>query len=658
LAAGFQLILSLLPTFAIQIAAAFVTFIETIAAAAPRLRVAFTTIFEEFIGTVQDSIPVIMELVLELMNAFYTVIMDYIPKIRDIILEVLDALYQVIMDYIPKVADILTLLIEEAINVLVDSADAWANGVAKMMGNILDTIDDNLEPFIEKGTDILVNLIEGMGKTAQRVTRAIGEALYNFASFILQWLQRGGFDEFIDIGIEIGAKIAEGVGRGLTRSPVKTGKGFLSGVVKGIKENVQDIPGVPGGDDERGLPGKVKPRRTPGFIQGEKVAKNLFDIMETFAKPKVQRNIVKTIEAVGNAMLRSINTMAQGVKAAFPAARTARRTDVAADRAQAYVDSLNIAANQVPKGAKREQLKRRAERAQARADRLRARADAADAALQRRLDFERGSNREKGDIRAEDALNLTDRSQMLLARADAEAERAKELMKTNRKAGRAMLEKARKDAAEARRLAGLAEKAYNDAQKYYVAEVNTRIEALQKERDEDKKRREEEKAFEEATTQGKIDILTRRADEADKAQKAANDLADDLIAQAQKVAASAPDQAADLLDQAEEQVALAQQAADDAEQARKDIEDLRNGGNSGTGADSSPITPSKQVLEEAAKVVDSYTASQQQAVDAAAGGQTVLQFNQTNNSPEALSVAEIYRLSNNLVSAAAAQFDS
>ena len=111
---------------------------------------------------------------------------------------------------------------------------------------------------------------------------------------------------------------------------------------------------------------------------------------------------------------------------------------------------------------------------------------------------------------------------------------------------------------------------------------------------------------------------------------------------------------------AEEAAKQAQIAADARDAAEADADTLAQL-NERTATDNTAgggaITPSRSVLEDAANAVDRYTASVQQAEEAAAAGASTTQFVQNNYSPEALSPATIYRQTNNLISAAEVQMD-
>jgi colicin import membrane protein len=110
------------------------------------------------------------------------------------------------------------------------------------------------------------------------------------------------------------------------------------------------------------------------------------------------------------------------------------------------------------------------------------------------------------------------------------------------------------------------------------------------------------------------------------------------------------------LAEAEKQSQIASTAADQAQQDRDQIEQLRQqqaqDNASGGTQSGAQITPSRTALEDAALAVDRYTASVAQAEEAAMAGASAPQFVQNNYSPEALSASEIYRQTKNLTSAA------
>lgn len=192
---------------------------------------------------------------------------------------------------------------------------------------------------------------------------------------------------------------------------------------------------------------------------------------------------------------------------------------------------------------------------------------------------------------------------------------------------------------------------------------------IRKQQDEERKNREWQDAYDKADDATRKQMLaTRQAENEQKAREAEAALANALAvgdALAAKIAAGGTVSEEELTaaqkaaEEAAKQAQLASTARDAAKadaDAIKQMEDQKATDNTNTGGSTS-ITPSKSVLEDAANAVDRYTASVAAAEEAATAGASTTQFVQNNYSPEALSNAQIYRQTHNLVSAAITKLD-
>lgn len=203
--------------------------------------------------------------------------------------------------------------------------------------------------------------------------------------------------------------------------------------------------------------------------------------------------------------------------------------------------------------------------------------------------------------------------------------------------------------------------------------LQNRIKGLQEERAAYEANVKWQEAYDAANNETRAAMLEARAKDAEARATQANKDADaaiqdanDLMERAAQLgpanadlAKSLIEQANGMVDRAEAMAQAAQDAADRARDDRKQAKDLleqakqENATPSDTpSSGGSVITPSRSVLEDAANVIDRYAASLAQAEEAMAASQTIVQFTQTNNSPEALSASEIYRKTKNILSIA------
>lgn len=617
LIATIHALLAILPEIATQAAASFIAFLKVIANASAELRPILGKIIGTIIGTITDNIPKIVHLAVVLVSE----------------------LLKGIEDLIPKFAHLVGVLITAGLGVLTKAIPQFVNAGMKIILGVLNGLDNGLPKIIDRGVAIIVHLIEGIGKGAVKIADTMGRTVLKVLQGLDDAVQRYS-DPIAREGRSIVGHLIEGIISGLGASDALNQiKDALGNLAHNAVDAAKHAFGI-------NSPARTMVPIGRGVTEG--VAKGIVDSTRDVIRAVVK--MANAIIAAGDAQVLKAQKAARGMQERAYAAQA--RADLRADRARdaARYAKQHKKDKQAQKRAK--ELQKEADKANKKAAAIQKQADKAAQHVQDVQTFQQADLHGKGDIRNEAAVALADRADQVMAKANAEAERARELMKTNRKAARAMLEQAKKDAKRARELAAQARKAHKDANKYYAQEVDDRIKQLEADAAADEQAKKDQAAYDAADAQGKSDILTKRA-EADEAKAAAlKQQSLDLIAQAKKLANTDAKKAMELLDQAQQAADDAQAAADQAAQERDQAQQVLNEGSSGGSGGTPSIQPSRSILEDAASVVDRYTASLQEAMTLAAATQSPVQFVQNNYSPESLSASEIYRQSKNLLSTA------
>lgn len=590
--AAIHAFLALLPEIAQQGAAAFVAFIKVIANASGEIRTAFGKIFRNILGVITDNIPAVGRLFSKLIETGLKVIRKAIPDFVETGLTLIQKFLASLAKHVPDIADNATDLVIAFVEAIGRNSIKMVKAAAQMLVDFINGLSDAIDTYapLIRGAmvKLAVSIIDGLtGGLLSWGVQKVKDAIAKLTDYIPGWAKKMlGINSPAKVMIPIGESIGEGIAVGVTSS------------LKAVLESVS--------------------------LMADKI-------------------------------------IAAGSAAVLEAAKAATKAQKKAYEMQAKADLAAEAANDAAKFARQhkkdkaaqkraKELQKQADAAQKAADKAQNNADKANQHVTDVQTFENASLNEKGNIKDAQAVALADRSEKMLAKANAEAKRARELMKTNQKAGRAMLEQAKKDREAAKDLEKKARAAHKAAQEYYAKEVEERIKSIEDEAAAEKKAAADQAAYDAADTQGKADILKKRAAEQQAIADAQNAKAEELIAEAKRLADTDAIQAMKLLDEAdaakEAAKAAADQAASDLAQAQQVL------GESSSASSATSVKPSQSVLEQAASVIDRYTASLQQATDLAQAQQTVVQFNQHNNSPESLSPSEIYRQTKNLLSAA------
>lgn len=586
--AAIQVFLTMLPSIAVQVASAFVAFIQVIANASPKIRTALGTILRNMLGTVRDAIPEFRKLVQALINAGIQVIRDSVPRMIDAAFHIVDS--------------------------------------------FLDKVHSHLPDFIRKGTDIIIAFIKGVGEAAVRITNAAGQTILDFLRGIRDAIDRYA-GPIRDAGLDIAVALIDGLTGGLLSRGVDAVRSAAATIANALPGWMKKVLGI---SSPSKVTYKIGQWAAEGFTRGI-----LSGIKEAVSAAIQMANAIIAAgdEKVAEAQRKARAAQREADRRDAKADITAKRAAAARRRAEQFAKqnpNQKARAKELDKRAK--ELERLASNQRGKADQAQKTADKAHGRVEAVRTFQEADLVGKGDIRQAQAVALADRAAKMLAKANAEAAEAKRLMETNKKAGREMLKQAREDAKKAKQLAEEAARKNKQAQSYYEQEVEQRLQALK-----------DDAEFEAADTAGRIRILQQRAEANEAKAKAAQEASQALIAQAEALAGTDAAAALRLVEEAEAKAEEAKAAAEAAKQEREQMAQLM-GGDSSSGGNGT--MPSSSVLEDAAKVIDRYTESLQQAESLAAAQQHVYQFNQNNYSPEALSSLEIYRQSKNLLSVA------
>ena len=599
-----QAFLALLPSIAVQVAAAFVAFLKTIAAASPKIRKAMGEIIKNMIGVIRDAIPEFGAVLEELILEGIRVVESVSPRL-------IELGFQIIDDFITEA-------------------------------------EKKVPDIVETGGQLIIKLIEGISDQFEPLAEAAAKSIIKFIRAITAAIENNDQD-LRDAGLDMAWAIANGLSGGLLGEGLQMVKDAAWAIADSLPGWMKKVLGI------------ASPSKVTTEI-GVNVARGLAVGIAKGAKGAVQAavDLANAIISAGNEAVAAAQKLASDAQRKADA--SAARAAITAKKAQQARKAAEKFAKKNPK--QKEEIKERNKEVKALENLLTKQnkaADknqkAADRLAQKVVDtrtFEEADLLGKASIKEDRAVMLSDRASQMLAKANAEAREAKKLMETNKKAGREMLKQARKDAAEAKRLAKLAKAANAEANAFYAQEVEGRLKQLR-----------EDAAYDAADDKGKAAILDARAKANDAKAEAAKKAAASLASQAEAVMATNAAEAYRLIGLAEQAAQEARDAASAAEQQRQQAEQLLNPQTTpttpdttttptqGTGGDGPTILqPSRTALEDAARSIDRYTASLRQAEEMAGAQQGVIQFVQHNNSPKALSAPEIYRQSKNLLSAA------
>lgn len=670
--------IALLPNIAIQMAAAFVAFLQAIALAAPKIRKAMNIIFKNMLKAAEDNLPRLAKLIQEGLTFLIQVITAMFPAMYEAAWRLLEGLLKSIEDHLPNV---------------IDSAYAIAYA-------IIDGMGDRAVDLANAGADALIEMLNGLAKAVETKGPKIREAMGNLADALGHELKEALKSVLGAINpMDYLTKFNPGALAGTLGSKVGDGLGnlFKMGAnSNGPRRNAySDIL------NQR----KAQPEENPleGFSAAiQSAATTIVNSVKSFVTQMGNFTSVIGMSA-GQMQLAATyqSTVAESRGSAADAA--VENADTFYGNANSRLDNAKNMKKSNPKRAKAiKDAKKQVAKAEAARKAARKQREAADAAAakaeltQMKADYARQKDLDAaqfkddpaalGDSKQQISEDLANQSAQLAAQAQARADEAARLDamakkdKKNSKKYHDQARELRKQAAaetaqslllsaQSIEAQAAAAAAYAEARKRAALDAIAQMAEIRKQQQAEAAARAWQDQYNAADDETKKKMLAARQAENEKiaanAEAALNMqlfIGDSIAAKIALTGAASEEDLAAANAAAEEAARQAQIAAEARDKAQQDADALKQlneqaaTSNTTTGG-SSVATPSKSVLEDAANAVDRYTASVAQAEEAAAAGASTTQFVQNNYSPEALSNADIYRRTYNLVSAAQTKLD-
>lgn len=652
--------IALLPNIAIQMAAAFVAFLQAIALAAPKIRKAVGVIFANMLGVIDDNVPKIAKTLRNLVQVGLDTIVgmhgDFTEAGVSLIMNLLTGLEENIPKMVSKATDVAIAFIE--------------------------SFGDNAVEFANAGADALIEMINGLADAVETKGPLIREAMGNLASAIKDEFVAamddifGGISitDFIPQGVlDVAGKVSSILGRTAAGSGA-IGAGALAEKKKTpdevLAESITATGKVVAVAVENAL-GLLVGAVTGPLAQLERTAKDLQRAATTQnTKSALYSSTAELAQSNADTQMQKAEGMKGKAKIKKGKGQNKKGKAIVAAR-----DAQKLADRQA-KLAQREA--NRASMQQIQADY--ASRNASDA-IQYKDDYAG-----LGAAKASQGADLAQQSDDLQAMAQAKqaeiarlmqlAEKDKKNSQKYRQEAASLRKEAAQDTAQAMALAtqaieaqAAAAAAYAQARKDAALDIIAQMAEIRKQQEEAAKQRAWQEAYDAADDTTRKAMLEARKKENEEKARVAEQAMNDALAIGDALAAKidaggtvTEEELAAANKAAEEAAKQAQIAAEARDAAKADndaleqMNDQTSSNNTATGGTTS-ITPSKSVLEDAANAVDKYTSSVAQAEEAAAASASTTQFVQNNYSPEALSNATIYRQTHNLVSTAETQLN-
>lgn len=228
--AAISAFIGLLPMIAMQLASAFVSILETLAAAMPRIRVALDKILTEVIKFLIDFAPKLIPLISKLIDVILKVLLENVPKIVLAGYNLLLALLKGIRDNIPKIATVIMEILVALIEGLGTIASGLVTAIFEFILDVLDLMEQAVSKYIPQfmsaGGRIAKALFEGIlkGLVPDGLVNGIRDVGTNMINAFKQ-----------RFGINSPSKVFLGIGKDIFRGLINGIVGMIGNILKTIR---------------------------------------------------------------------------------------------------------------------------------------------------------------------------------------------------------------------------------------------------------------------------------------------------------------------------------------------------------------------------------------------------------------------------------------
>jgi tape measure domain-containing protein len=691
--AAIQVFLSMLPLMAIQMAAAFVSFMRAMADAAPKIAKSFETIISEMIKTAERLLPKIDALITKWLDTSLKTIQRNAPKFGKTFRVLVDEGLKVLEFSIPRFARTGYRIILG----LLDAMDKYVPKITRtaidLIVSFINEISNGLTRITRAGTNLVIKFIEGIGKNAVRLADAAAGVLIDFLNGLADVIRRRS-GQINDAGWNIASAIVDGMVSGLRGLGGRVWDAAMD-LAQGLPKVVQKALGIDspskvfhqlGEFTGQGLANGITATQSLVMTAGGGLAYSTIDAAKKALDSHSPSLVFKQLGiSVGTGFIAGIQSSltmvaAAGATMAGYAIDTVSRTVSAMQfkagalmaKARAYERAAAAASARARKKgasaaqkardkAEAQRYKNAAKQARTLGVKTQRAADAENAAIDRAREFEAADAKGKAEMLTTEAEEAAKAAAVERENAIALAKEAQLIRAKDRKRAAALARAANIALANAERAAAKAQSKAAEAAQWsaeaVLASANEIASQIQAEKDEValQARLGSMSAAEKVEFYKTESALAQAESDAKYAE------AEALLAKAKAEAATNANQAQKDVDAAAAAVEAAKAAKAKAEGYLSSLESLTGSPAGGTASGGGSIdlsmfempdtTIASSLVYGAQNMFEAYSKALAATVDAASGDKApTVQFIQNNTSPVALSQTEIYRQSKNLLS--------
>jgi hypothetical protein len=193
-----------------------------LAAAVPQLVKTTIVLIDGILTAIRVEGPKIVDTFSMMLVHLLAKLADSIPKMARSALKLFIGILDALIDKTPKIIARFTILVVGILNEMARGAPKVVTAAVNWIIAILQGIDNNLYRVIQKGTDLVIHFIQGLGKAGAQIATACMQTILTFLWELDKAVNFYG-PQISDAGVQLATDIIEGVVKGIGTAPWKIG---------------------------------------------------------------------------------------------------------------------------------------------------------------------------------------------------------------------------------------------------------------------------------------------------------------------------------------------------------------------------------------------------------------------------------------------------
>lgn len=208
-------LIGLIPSIVKSLGVALVELIKVFIEAGPLILKAFSTIIMSIVGAVRENLPDILKMFRELAIGILEHLEKLVPRATRTMFKIMMGILTAMQDYVPDIVTEMINLVTAILNALADGIPGYVQAATDLMVAFLNALASSLSDVITAGADVVIALINGISDNMVRIVEAGVEAVINFVNGVADAI-RDNTEAMNDAGANLATAIIEGMVSGLT----------------------------------------------------------------------------------------------------------------------------------------------------------------------------------------------------------------------------------------------------------------------------------------------------------------------------------------------------------------------------------------------------------------------------------------------------------